>query len=540
MLNKRRRSALSIQHSTFNIQHFVFLVVLAVSTAATANDLSVDRHSLRVGESVAITLSLEDAFATIDDVDLPARNLDVNATPSVSSEFSWINGAVVRRKVFRFSARAVSPGAAQVGPLTITLPDGERETFPAIALQVLPDRAAGSNDPVSVLRELLNSGRDPFFVVGEMDKTEAVVGEQVVVTWWLYNAASVQEWQIGAVPKLAEFWVEEVDVRNAQPVQSFVADYAMQRMPIRRVALYALRSGTLPIGSMEVEAAVMRRTTSGPFGLFEGNVVDVSFSSAPLSVTIHPLPAGAVPLVGDLTLRCAPPRQKNGGPVVIEAMLAGRGNLRSAPAPRFETAPAADVQLVERGASLDRALLPSMTRRWELVLFPARAGAMAIPPLIVPSFSPTAKANRVLRCEGSTLNVTAVDRSQTVAQPSSSPSRVTSNVRNILLIAIALAVAVFLASAVGGVVVRRRLVSQRIRQLVRDRSPSQIRDAVHERLGEKGIDVASLMRENSDRGDAYRALRSLLDGLEHERLTVGATEVQRRVRDLLESLQSAA
>ena len=531
---------MSIHHSTVNIQHFLLLFAVAASPSLLANDLSVDRHSVRVGESVTITLSLEDAFATIDDVDVPARNLEVNPTPSVSSEFSWINGSVVRRKVFRFSARAVEAGPAQVGPLTITLPDGERESFAAIVLQVLPDRAAGSNDPVTVLRELLNSGRDPFFVVGEMDKTEAVVGEQVVVTWWLYNAASVQEWQIGAVPKLAEFWVEEVDVRNAQPVQSFVSDYSMQRMPIRRVALYALRSGTLPIGSMEVEATVMRRTSGGPFSLFEGNVVDVSFSSAPLSVTIHPRPAGAVPLVGDLNLRCAPPRQKNGGPVVIEATLSGRGNLRSAAAPRFETAPAADVQLVERGASLDRALLPSMTRRWEFVLFPARAGAMAIPPLMVTAFSPATKANQVLRCGGSTLNVTAVDRSQSVAQPSSGPSHVTSNVRTILLIAIALAVAVFIATAITRVVLRKRLESRRIAQLLRDRSPSQIRDAVHERLAEKGIDAASLMRESSDRGDAYRALRSLLDGLEHERLTVGATELQRRVREFLESLQSAA
>ena len=48
------------------------------------------------------------------------------------------------------------------------------------------------------------------------------------------------------------------------------------------------------------------------------------------------------------------------------------------------------------------------------------------------------------------------------------------------------------------------------------------------------------MRERSDRGDAYRALRSLLDALEHERMIVNATELQRRVRELLESLQSAA
>jgi hypothetical protein len=174
------------------------------------------------------------------------------------------------------------------------------------------------------------------------------------------------------------------------------------------------------------------------------------------------------------------------------------------------------------------------------VLFPARAGALTIPAMTLTEFSPPAGANRVLRCEGSTINVAAVDRSQTVAQPSSPSTRVTSRIRNVLLIVIALAVVVFLASAIATWIAGRRSVSRRIRQLVDDRSPSQIRDAIHERLVERGIDVASLMRERSDRGDAYRALRSLLDALEHERMIVDATELQRRVRELLESLQSAA
>ena len=520
------------------VRHFVFSLLLLIAAPILANDLSVDRHTLRAGESVNITLSLEDAFASLDDVDIPVKNLTLSG-PSMSSEFSWINGTVIRRKVFRFTARANDAGAAQIGPFTITLPDGERDSFPAIALQVLPDRAADSNDPMVVLRELLASGRDPFFVVADVDKTDALVGEQVVVTWWLYNAATVQEWQIGAVPKLAEFWVEEVDVRSAQPVQSFVGNYVMQRMPIRRVALFPLRTGTLPVGSMEVEAAVMRRTTSGPFGLFEGNIVDVSFTSAPLSVNIHPLPAGASSLVGDLTLNCSAPRQKNGGPVLIDATLSGRGNIRSAAAPRFETKPQGDVELVERGTSVDRTVIPSMTRRWQYVLFPASAGALTIPAMVVNTFSPTQRTNRQLRCEAKTLTVTAADRAQ-APLALSQPARVRSQVQRMTLFIIAIALAALIGILVVRLVARRRRVAANIRGLVSDRTPSEIRDAVHARLATIGIDATSLMRESSDRGDAYRALRSLLDALEHERMQVDDTELRRRVRDLLESVQSAA
>jgi hypothetical protein len=532
---------LNIQHSTFNIQHFVFLGALLFALSAAANDLSVDRHSLRVNESVTITVSLEDAFATVDDIDVPVRNLTISSTPSVSSEFSWINGSVVRRKVFRFVARAVAPGPARVGPVVIVLPDGERETFAAVVLQVLPDRAAGSNEPSTVLRELLATGRDPFFVVAEADKSEVYVGEQVVVTWWLYNAATVHDWQIGSVPKLAEFWVEEVDVRSSQATQTFVGEYVMQRMPIRRVALFPLRSGTLPIGSMEVEAAVMRRSSGGPFGLFEGNVVDVSFSSAPLSVNVRPLPATAAgAVVGDLALNCTKPRQKNGGPVLLDVSLSGRGNLRSAAAPRFQNALQADVQLVDRGTSIDRSVpIPAMTRRWQYLLFPARSGSLMIPTLTLQSFLPSMATTRVLRCEASTLNVSAAERVASRGA-TSSPLRSSSRVWRVAEIAAAALALVLVFLLIARFVERRRRESRRIRQIVADRSPAQIREAVHERLGQRGIDVTKLMRESSDRGDAYRALRSLLDALEGDRMTADERELRRRVRELLDSLQSAA
>ncbi len=496
-----------------------------------ANDLSVDRRTLRVGETVTIAISLENAFATIDDLDVPVKNLAITSNPSISSEFSWINGTVVRRKIFRFVARAVAPGPALVGPLVITLPDGQRESFAPVALQILPDRAAGSNDPAAVLRELLATGRDPFFVVAEADKSEAYVGEQVVVTWWLFNGASIQEWQIGGVPKLAEFWVEEVDMRSAQRTQSFIGDYALERMPIRRVALFPLKSGALQIGSMEVEATVVHRTSGGPFGLFEGNVVDISFSSAPLSLNVRPLPAAAAgAIVGDINLNCSRPRQRNGGPVIMDVTLTGRGNLRAAPVPQFESAPQAGVQLIDRGASLDRTTaIPSMTRRWQYLLFPEQAGSLAVPPVTAAALSPATGERRSLRCGGIILNVSAARAEQLL-----SPRPARQSGRSIMPLIVAAAVALALA-LIAIFIRRRRALARDVRKIVTNPSPSAVREAVNLRLANLGIDPSVLLRETSDRGDAYRSLRSLLDGLETERIRIENPddEIRRRVRDLL-------
>jgi hypothetical protein len=80
---------------------------------------------------------------------------------------------------------------------------------------------------------------------------------------------------------------------------------------------------------------------------------------------------------------------------------------------------------------------------------------------------------------------------------------------------------------------RRDLALRRIvREIVGGRSPGQIRAAVNARLG---VDPQLLFSERSDRGDAYRALRSLLEAAEKDRdIGVDAEEeVARRVTEVL-------
>src|SRR5207237_10742222 len=117
-----------------------------------------------------------DAFGSVDTVNGLVRNLVIGGAPSVSSRFSWINGSVVRRKVFRFSAHPLQAGAALVGPLIVIGGNGERETLAPVSLQVVPDEAAGSNDPLTILRELSATSRALFFVVAEVAKTIANAG----------------------------------------------------------------------------------------------------------------------------------------------------------------------------------------------------------------------------------------------------------------------------------------------------------------------------------------------------------------------------
>lgn len=503
------------------------LLLITLALPAAANELRVDTRTLQINDLLTITITLEGSFASLDEVAIPLRNLRLAGDPWVSSEFAWINGEVVRRKVFRYRARPLEAGPAQVGPLVLDASDGQRETLPAIAVQVMPDRISGSNDAEIVLRGLLASGRDPLFVVAEVEQKSVFVGEPLEVTWWLYNAASVQQWHVVAVPKLSDFWSEERQ-RNEQAERVYVGDTIMQRMAIRRVTLFPLRSGTLRVGGLSVEAAIMRRTRGGPFGMFEGELVETTFTSAPADIDVKPIPPGPpVDAIGDLLLTCAQPVQRNGGPVVLNATLSGAGNLRSAPAPEFEGDVNGRVQ-VERGevqvSRGDDAF--AMARQWRYLIFPNVSAPMVVPPLAMNIFDPARGVRRELRCSQSFIDAVMTMPAEAAAD---APPAETALPARVPWRWLAGGVLIALAFSLAIPRVRRELNLRReVRELAGDGTPAEIRARVDERLR---IDV----REQSDRGDAYRALRSLLDAAERDRdIAIDAEgEIARRLRELL-------
>lgn len=501
---------------------------LVCAARAHGNGMTVDARTLRMNDLATVTVTLLGQFAEVEAVSPPLQNLAIVGEPWVSSEFAFINGQVSRRKVFRFRVRPIAPGRGVVGPLKI---DGETQhlSLAALWIDVVPDRAFGSNDAESILRELGASGRDPVFVVSEVEKTAVFAGEPLRITWYLYNAVNVQQWQVVSVPKLQDFWTEELPVRNERAERVYVGDDLMQRVPIRRVVLYPLRSGSLKIEGLTVEAAVMRRYRTGVFAGFEGELVETSFTSAPIVVAAKPVPPGPpVDAVGDLILQCDQPRQRNAGPVVVQVTLGGESNLRGVPPPRFAERIAGDVQ-IEGGEVLASREEGSaaMTRQWRYLVFPAREGLLYVPPMTLRTFVPATSQRKELRCEAATLEAQAAARpvgqapeksAGTTRLPSQSLPWIAGGAFALLLVGLGLPR-----------LMRTISVRREVRQIVEGKSAAEIRSAVDARVS------PALLKEASDRGDAYRALRSMLDAAERERdIAVDAEEeIARRVRELI-------
>jgi hypothetical protein len=517
----------------------ILLLSAFILLPLSANELSVDKRSLQIDESLTITVTVENEFTTVDSIRVPLKNLAFDGAPSVSSEFQWINGATTRRKVFTYSAHALAAGTAVVGPITLRGGGNEVETLAPVTIQVIADVAAGSNDPAKILNELIATGRDPICLIAEVDKNTPFVGEEIVVTWTLYNATSVRQYAIGDVPKLEDFWTEELDVRGEPQQQIVLGHMFVQKVPIRRAALFPLRSGPLIVGPMGVSASILKRIDGrSPYGSYEAMEIDVHRRSAALTIHAKPVPPGPpVAAVGDsMTMRCSTPVQRNGGPIALDVTLGGRGNLRSASPPAFERAPDGSVQIVEKKLDVQRVRNIRaatgdawMSREWQYLIFPARAGQFQLP--AVKSTVLSSDGQRIdLQCNAATLMVQA-------ATPSEPPPRLAARVPPISKPAIGLwLIAVIAISALIAITAVRMQRSQRIRSAVRRLmrpTPAETRSAVDDFLHQRGVEPAALMREASDRGDAYRSLRSLLDALERDRVIAGDREVAERIRELV-------
>jgi hypothetical protein len=521
-----RRAQRAVER-TARVLRIIVLCLLPSALCAlpsAANELIVNHRRLQLNDLLTITLSVEGPFASEGEWNIPLSNLALVGEPSVSSEFAWFNGQATRRKVYRYRARALAPGPARVGPLVLDSGDGQRQTLPAIDIEVLPDPVSGSNDAAVVLQEMLAAGRDPLFVVAEMDKRSASVGEPVTITWWLYNAAVVQQWQIAAVPKLVEFWSEELS-RNETPERTYIGDLMVQRLPVRRAVLFPLQSGRLRIGGMSVQASVLRRSTRGPLAMFEGELSETTFTSAPIDLDVRDIPAGPpVDAIGDLTLRCEPLQQKNGGPVVMRVRLSGLGNVRAATPPRFEGPVAGSVQIEGGEVTVvrDEGAF-AMSRQWRYLIFPEKSGLFAAPPLAMRIFDPAAGTRRDLRCATSFVNAVAArvpEAALPAVQPAARPWPWTW---------IGAALALLLTVLAAFPRLRRELSLRRaVREIVRDASPAEIRARIEARVP---IDP----REPSERGEAMQALRSLLDAAERDRdIAIDSErEIERRVREVL-------
>ncbi|XXX74323.1 BatD family protein [Sorangium sp. So ce134] len=208
------------------------------------------------------------------------------------------------------------------------LPGGPMQGFPwpfGGPGGLLDDDDVVEEEPEDQAPELaMPSEPDPVvFLRAIPDKTTAVVGEQVTVSFYLYFRENAEMSEPRAAPA-ADFLRHPLleDPRHERPVYTRVGGHRYAARLVDKLALFPLKAGELHTGSMQARITGRR---IGARVLRESNDVVVRVTEPPLAGR----PSGyALGDVGQFTLKATvQPRQiEQGGSVAVNVQIAGTGN----------------------------------------------------------------------------------------------------------------------------------------------------------------------------------------------------------------------
>ncbi len=223
------------------------------------------------------------------------------------------------------------------------------------------------------------------------DKTEAYVGEQVVLSVFLLSRVELSDIQNLTQPQLEGLLLERDDRprKNLTPRLQRINGVEYQVFEVARFALFALREGPLSIGSFVADA-------QGAYTFFS-QPRTYHVSSPAEQITAKALPAQGRPgaftglNVGrySFTAQLLSPNTEVGKPVTLRLVVSGAGNISKLELPKLQIQPplrAFDPETkVER--RFDQGMLTGRIQR-DYLIVPNAPGQFTLPPLAFDYFDP--------------------------------------------------------------------------------------------------------------------------------------------------------
>ncbi|WP_437276240.1 BatD family protein [Sorangium sp. So ce375] len=249
------------------------------------------------------------------------------------------------------------------------------------------------------------------------DKTTAVVGEQVTVSFYLYLRENAEMSEPRAAPA-ADFlrYALLEDPRHERPVYTRVGGQRFAARLVDKLALFPLKAGELHTGSMQARITGRR---IGARVLRESNDVVVQVTEPPLAGR----PSGyAVGDVGQFTLKATvQPRQiEQGGSVAVTVQIAGTGNFpQSLRVPERTGLDWLDPE--KRDAIEPRGGAIGGTRTFGYVVRIQESGAVDLGKIEFPYWNPAQKRYVVERADLGVVQVTPVAPPASSGPPSRAP-----------------------------------------------------------------------------------------------------------------------
>ena len=138
-----------------------------------------------------------------------------------------------------------------------------------------------------------------LFMTLSLNRNNVVVGEPITATLKLYQRVNITGFEGATFPSFNGFWSQEVDApSNIEFVRETYDGQIYNAAVLRKFLIIPQQSGQLKIDPAELVCLVNVRVSSGGTSIFDGffddyRTVRKKVTSAPVTVNVSPLPAGA-------------------------------------------------------------------------------------------------------------------------------------------------------------------------------------------------------------------------------------------------------
>lgn len=330
--------------------------------AAPSIQAKLDKDEVALDDTLILTVTIRGG-TMLSSPDIPAQgNFDVVGRSSGNS-IEIINGIMSSTMTFQYILSPRAEGEFNLGPIKVYI-EGEEYSAPALHVSVTAAQGPRSYIPSTPSMPGAPPGYPPAFsarpsvqdpsaegsgekykdtfITAETDLHEAYVGQQVLYTFRLYSAVSVQGAQLN-LPEFKDFITEELTKEKKYQVQLNGRTYAVNEW---RFALFPTKAGMLKTGEGKVQGNVPVPMANSPFNdpFFTGFATSLrpkTFIAPNVDVKVKelpPAPANFTGLVGQFQMNSTLSKEvlNLGETSDYRVEISGRGNIAEANLPKIE------------------------------------------------------------------------------------------------------------------------------------------------------------------------------------------------------------
>jgi hypothetical protein len=399
------------------------LILLFVSANLSAQQFSasIDRTTVGQFDRFQVYFTFDGADVNgLSNLRPPAFNgFKILSGPNQSSSMQIINGKVSGSMTFLYILQPTAIGEFTIGSASV---DYGGKTFNTQPIKVRVEKGTPQQQKESTGGYSQEELGKNVFIIAETNKTRALLGEQITVTYKLYTKLNIASPQISKLPSYEGFWAEEVG-----PLQNINFEIGMHNgerfrvAKIKQVALFPSKTGSLSVTPFELNVPVIvkkKKTGNDVFDEFfndsffgKTETVEFPARSNTIKVTVDPLPPNAPAsfngAVGDLNFKAEVDRKDvvTNESLTLRLTVSGNGNLKllKVPEPQlptgFEKYEPKTVENINRGAVI------SGQKIIDYLIVPRNSGEKEIPPIEFTFFNPSARKYVTIKSPAFKINV---------------------------------------------------------------------------------------------------------------------------------------